>query len=548
MEVRVIGQNKEPKETYGCILESLKELERAANDAFDRVEEAASKRFASIGEIETRLAGVKARVESVAQSRKAIKVESASQYPVGPGEFESFNSIFENSWVRWQQTQDSRVSVYAEKEEAGQGRASTSELQGDVGLLSDGWKIKGEDTRELFHFFASYAANKHKGDEGKVGSQGQKKFGKVPKTLDSVDGMLLYGTDRNVYRMSGEDLVQDENLNESDAEEGEEADSLLAAGSLLPNLEIGEAPQTMMTNNNKVASLQSLEFGYRPTLNDVPTLDLPSMLPDLDSIADNVQFQMPTEISVKGIAPSANLVNSLPEIDSTLVNDAGSSQAHQAGIADPSPSQSGNQASGSSGGVPPPPPPPPAAAAPPPPPPPAAAGAPPPQPPPPPAAAPPPPPAAEGGRGALLDAIRNASKGSLKKVATPGEGGEKDSAPAAAPKAKAAALDPHSAMLDAIKGGARKTLHKPRERLPSIKPVQREEEGDDMMSALKKQLDRRRSTVLGKQIDRPMQKLSVVADDEEGEAEGDRILGLQDWIEFQESSESSSEDSDSWDD
>ena len=131
-----------------------------------------------------------------------------------------------------------------------------------------------------------------------------------------------------------------------------------------------------------------------------------------------------------------------------------------------------------------------------------------------------------------------------------GGGGGAPTPPKAAPQAS---TDPHSAMLDAIKGGARQQLQKSRDRLPSVKPVQaREEEGDDMMSALKKQLNRRRSTVLGKQMDRPARKFTAVEEgEEEGEEgeEGDKILGLKDWIEFQESSdESDTDDSDSWDD
>ena len=102
-------------------------------------------------------------------------------------------------------------------------------------------------------------------------------------------------------------------------------------------------------------------------------------------------------------------------------------------------------------------------------------------------------------------------------------------------------------MLDAIKGGARRQLQKPKERLPSMMPVLKEEPGD-MMSDLKRQLTRRRTTVLGKQVERPVQKLPPTQQEEEGETEADKILGLKEWIEFQESSDEESSDSDSWDD
>ena len=546
-EVGVIGQNKEAPETYGCILESLKQLERAARDAFDRVESATSSRLDSLGAIESRMAGVKARIDSIAKSRKAIKVESSSQYPVGSGEFKSFESIFENDWVRWRSRED-QASIYAEKDggERRSGRASTSDSPGKVGSpfqSEGGWKIKGEDTRELFHFFASYANNRIKQDESGP-SGGPLKYGKVPKSLDSVDGMLLYGTDRNIYRMRGDDLIHDDNLHISDLEEDAEDDENSLANGLLPALEIADAPHTMLTNSSKLATMQAPEFGFRPTLSDVPTLDLPSMLPDLDSIADNIQFHLPTEISAKGIAPSANLVSNLPEVDAKKglsTQGIGGAESNQKSgdqlprSLEPSPGTTGPGASG-----PPPPPPPPS-------PPPAAdpsASVPPPAAP----APPPPPPAAVQGdsdRSALLSAIRRASVQTLKKA--PKTEGNSE----AGGKVKSSAPpDPRTAMLDAIKGGARKQLQKPRERLPSVKPPVADAnrgEGADMMSALKEQLNRRRSTVLGKQIDRPRHKVSTVQEEEEEEAEADRILGLRDFIEMQ-SSDESSDDSDSWDD
>ena len=556
--VHISGQNNAPKETYLCILESLKELERASQDAFDRVESATSRRFNSLGEIETRIAGVRSRIEAVAKNRKAIKVESSSQYPVSGG-FKSSNSVFDNSYVSWSE-REKNISLYADKEKDEELRMVVGSTKKLEELSQGGWRIKGEDTRELFHFFANYANNKYKG-ESQSSAAGQKKFGKVPKSLDSVDSMLLYGTDRNIFRMGGDDLVQDK-ANDSDIEDGEDESTSLLANSLLPNLEIADAPHTMQTNSSKLASMQPVEFGFRPTLNDVPTLELPSMLPDLDSIADDIQFQLPQSeerISAKGIAPSATLVNSLPELDSSVASigsqpTAGmeGNQAERASNANPSSSGSGQ--------TPPPPPPPPPPSGPglvpPPPSAPAAqaesaqaASQP---PPPPPQSAPPPPPpvaaksAQPEGRSALLDAIRKASVVNLKKVSQEEEPGKGSNRPPQESSASSS-LDAHSAMLDAIKGGARRQLQKPKERLPSMMPVLKEEPGD-MMSDLKRQLTRRRTTVLGKQVERPVQKLPPTQQEEEGETEADKILGLKEWIEFQESSDEESSDSDSWDD
>ncbi len=573
MEVCITGQNKSPLETYVSIVNSLKQLDSIANAAFDRIEAAASQRVSSIGDIEARMAGVKARIEAIAVSRKAIKVESSPQYPVSE-ERRTLGSIFESQHTRWIENRN-EIRLYAEKSEAPSPAAAAAPAP-VAGTSQGGWRIKGEDTRELFHFFASYTNNNALPEAAQA--QGQRKFGKVPKSLDSVDDMLLYGTDKNIYRMREEDLVRDE-MDASDLEDDEgEAGAAQFNSSLLPSLDIADAPQSMLTNSSKLESMKALEFGFRPTLNDVPTLDLPSMLPDLDSVADNVQFQMPQSeerISVKGIAPSANLVSALPELDAGVTSSAPGAAAGQ---------PAGPGASGSATTPPPPPPPQAAGPTPPPPPPPpaaVAAGAPPAAPAPPPAppaqaGAPKPPaaaPAAGEGRSALLDAIRRSSMANLKKAKdTPspaeakqsagcgGEGDHDGSAAKAIASSAAASADPHSAMLAAIKTGARKTLHKPRERQPSVKP-QPAEEPNDMMSDLKKQLNRRRSTVLGKQIDRPTHKYSVVQEEDEedlsdgdggggnaGETEGDRILGLKEWIEFAESSEEGTSDSDSWDD
>jgi len=78
-----------------------------------------------------------------------------------------------------------------------------------------------------------------------------------------------------------------------------------------PKKELVEAPKTF-TEGDKLPALATIEYGYKPSLGEVPELNLPSVLPNLPNVADLNWFME----GVASIAPSFP-TSELPSVDQT---------------------------------------------------------------------------------------------------------------------------------------------------------------------------------------------------------------------------------------
>lgn len=264
-------------------------------------------------------------------------------------------------------------------------------------------------------------------------------LGRLPEIVPSVSALLLFNTAENPYNS----YVSIDNLLGEDKEVvvDNEKDKLAAA------------PNTV-AHGDELPNIAMVEYSFKPTLEDVPELNFPSALPELGMVAGDINWSIGVDLPTgfDPIAPSAHLMNipDLPVDPAALDNG-------------PSPSAPAPP----SGGPPPPPPPsaPPAniPAPPPPPPPPSSAG---PPPPPPPGPPPPPPPAnvpaevaqPQGGRFDLLAALRNPDN--VKKL--------------------------------------KSAKDKPKKKVKIEEKPKAPEPAEDIMSSLRKALDRRNSSISGK--------------------------------------------------
>ena len=263
-------------------------------------------------------------------------------------------------------------------------------------------------------------------------------LGRLPEIVPSVSALLLFNTAENPYNS----YVSIDNLLGEDKEVVVDSDKDKLAA----------APNTV-AHGDELPNIAMVEYSFKPTLEDVPELNFPSALPELGMVAGDINWSIGVDLPTgfDPIAPSAHLMNipDLPVDPAALDN--GPSLA--APSAPPPPSN-----------APPPPPPPnaPAGNIPPPPPPPSAG---PPPPPPPPGLPPPPPPAnvpaevakPEGGRMDLLAALRDPNN--LKKL--------------------------------------KSSKDKPKKKV-KIEEKPKAEPAEDIMSSLRRALDRRNSSISGK--------------------------------------------------
>ena len=227
----------------------------------------------------------------------------------------------------------------------------------------------------------------------------QEGLGRLPEHLPSISSLLLFNSGENPYKKyhSLDNLAVSTKASKI-KEENKKG-------------KLAEAPKTF-TEQDLLPSVGTIEYGYRPTLGEVPELHLPSVLPNLPNVAD---ISWSLNLDLPSIAPSNPHMNSSTTMDLPSI-DAPTPPPPTAISTSTSTSNNSNYNATANANNGPPPPPPPSSGGPPPPP-----GPPPPGPPPPKAA---PVPSSnendnesdddnnndEGGRSSLLADIRKGLK------------------------------------------------------------------------------------------------------------------------------------------
>lgn len=281
-------------------------------------------------------------------------------------------------------------------------------------------------------------------------------MGKIPDGLSTVSCLLLFNTSEmpfKEYPINVDPLSPALDPNEIASEN---------------ELKLDPPPSSLLGDND-LSDLDVKPISFRPTIKDLPQLDLPTSL-DLPNVIDMpwdgmfhsyplfthflASFDQVTSIA-PSLLPNLPSVEEQPQAQSTTTQNTAPTDNTGAPPPPPPPPPPGD--------VPPPPPPPPGDVPPPPPPPPGNA------PPPPPmqGVKSPPPPAKGGGRGAMLESIRNFGKSGKKlRSVKPGEG-VKDRRPP--PKKKGGAGDMMSDLFRKI-AVRRKAIEGKRDRADDDEP------------------------------------------------------------------------------
>lgn len=296
-------------------------------------------------------------------------------------------------------------------------------------------------------------------------------LGRLPAYLPSISSVLLFNSDENPYKqyvsinnlegVGGQDRAQD------------------AAGP-------SAAPKSLI-DGLELPTYAGFTFEYKPLLGEMPTFDLPQNLP-LGKLAD-IAFGVDQSLS---IAPSMATL-SLPSLDMLALPMPSRPQQQSAVPSGPMPAASPSSSSAPAAPAAPAAPPAPSSSAPKAPPPPSAPPMAPPAPPGPPTAPPPPPQGVPeavakpaSGRGALLDAIRDAKNAKRLKSVSKGPAG------AGKPTGGKLGLKPAAAR-GAAAGGK-----EGEEGAAPAKPAPSSDAGGDMMAALRERMARRQQVMSGK--------------------------------------------------
>ena len=539
----LISHDLSNSESYARILDALSSLQANAGEQFRLLDTRLHAERTRLNDIRARVDVCRQKIESLNGTGKAVTLIARARVPrledPSLAQFKSISHAVPTA---------RRPKLYTATTETvlASHNANNAAADDDDELAMNA--MRGSETAGLYQFVWSDGPA---ADRQQQQNNAATRLGEAPADVSAASQLLLFGASASPYSADSDTLGAAALGLADDAEDADRAADAAKRQRQRDAVLMSEAPTSINEGARSEASFAlnlDAAYEYKPTLGPVPELNLPSVLPMLDGVSEDVSWGLDgfAVADLPSIAPSAGIsADALPDIDFVAPS--------------PVPGSPAPAASNTSAPPPPPPPlPPPSSGAPPPPPPPA-------PPPPPSSGAPPPPPPAppspsapaaaaaargggggDGGRNALLDAIRNPGNASrLKKAA--------DAPPPPPPTNKGvSAENSRDALLAAIRD--KPNLRSVDENAPAAAapaPAPRAEEPMDMMSDLKRMLGRRRQSITsGGQKSHlaaaapPMP--SVPEANTAVDAGAGKVLGLQEYLAATQQGDDDDSD-DSWD-
>ncbi|KAG9340019.1 hypothetical protein JZ751_022130 [Albula glossodonta] len=269
--VPLIQPDLRREEAIHQIADSLQYLEKISADIFSRVSQSVEKNRAHLQAVNDRIKLAQARVQKIKGSKKATKVFSSAKYPA-PERLQDYSSIFMGA-----------------SDPAAQKRPRYK-VQGKHRPLDD--KALQE---KLMFFPVCVNTTKRSEDEAEEG------LGSLPRNVSSVSSLLLFNTTENLYKkyvfldpLAGA-VTKTHNTLETEKEE-----------------KPFDAPLSI-TKREQLERLTAENYFYVPDLGQVPEIDVPSYLPDLPGIADDLMYSADLG---PGFAPSVPASAGIPELPS----------------------------------------------------------------------------------------------------------------------------------------------------------------------------------------------------------------------------------------
>lgn len=256
-----------------CILQvadSLDHLSRVATTILDGLQERMNEYKGRLQSIQARADLARAKISVIRGSSKATKVFSSYKYPAD--EPEAGRQLL--------------ASLPAVPFQPSRLRVRSQHVAPDERLL-----------KEKLQFFNVRPPAKPESAAAKATWQEEEGLGRLPDSIDSVGSLLLFNTGENPYTR----YVQRDPLGETKRTAVRAGEEEASAGPL-------EAAPVSMSGANQQSTPQE-GFLYSPGMGQVPQMDVPSALPHLPGIADDLSY---SEDLGPSIAPS--WLPELPEV------------------------------------------------------------------------------------------------------------------------------------------------------------------------------------------------------------------------------------------
>ncbi|KAM8751705.1 WASH complex subunit 1 isoform 1-T1 [Acanthopagrus schlegelii] len=268
--VPLIQPDLRREEAVHQIADALLYLETISTDIFKRVSDSVEKNRCQLQSITDRIRLAQARVDKIKGSKKATKVFSSAKYPA-PDRLQDYSSIFTEATDPSSQTRPRH-------------RIQNKLRPFDEKALQE----------KLMYFPVCVSNKKRSEDETEEG------LGSLPRNISSVSSLLLFNTTENLYKkyvfldpLAGA-VTKTHTTLETEKEE-----------------KPFDAPLSI-TKREQLERQTAESYFYVPDLGQVPEIDVPSYLPDLPGIADDLSYSADLG---PGFAPSGPTHN-IPELPS----------------------------------------------------------------------------------------------------------------------------------------------------------------------------------------------------------------------------------------
>uniref|UniRef100_A0A3B4Y6H4 WAS protein family homolog 1 n=1 Tax=Seriola lalandi dorsalis TaxID=1841481 RepID=A0A3B4Y6H4_SERLL len=268
--VPLIQPDLRREEAVHQIADALLYLENISNDIFRRVSESVEKNRHQLQSVTDRIRLAQARVDKIKGSKKATKVFSSAKYPA-PDRLQDYSSIFTGATDPSSQTRPRH------------------RIQNKLRPFDE------KALQEKLMYFPVCVGNKKKSED-----ETEEGLGSLPRNISSVSSLLLFNTTENLYKkyvfldpLAGA-VTKTHTTLETEKEE-----------------KPFDAPLSI-TKREQLERQTAESYFYVPDLGEVPEIDVPSYLPDLPGIADDLSYSADLG---PGFAPSGPTHN-IPELPS----------------------------------------------------------------------------------------------------------------------------------------------------------------------------------------------------------------------------------------
>ncbi|XP_028342509.1 WASH complex subunit 1 isoform X1 [Physeter macrocephalus] len=265
--VPLIQPDLRREEAIQQVADALQHLQKVSGDIFSRISQRVELSRSQLRAIGERVSLAQAKIEKIKGSKKAIKVFSSAKYPA-PERLQEYSSIFTGA------------------QDPGLQRRARHRVQSKHRPLDE---LALQEKLQYFPVCVSTKAEPE--DEAEEG------LGGLPSNISSVSSLLLFNTTENLYKkyvfldpLAGA-------VTKTHVMLGAETEEKLF-----------DAPLSISKRGQLEQQVPENYF-YVPDLGHVPEIDVPSYLPDLPGVADDLMYSADLG---PGIAPSAP--GAIPEL------------------------------------------------------------------------------------------------------------------------------------------------------------------------------------------------------------------------------------------